>query len=198
MKRTPGRVRRIHALPGRSRQTSALAATLALGLSLTACSSHHKKKAGPPPPPAQTAPPDTKLDGASSLTAFGGLRKPVKYHDAITVAITKIRKLRAKGTGPGSIAGRQLTVFTVRFTNGSAQNLDLNKTQVVAMYGSQQAKAQTVSYGNLNDFYGTVPAGQDKSASYAYALPSSGYKKVTLKVTFDDKHKVAVFAGSLR
>lgn len=175
--------------------------TLAVGavgaaavLGLAGCSGDHPKpkaKASGPESP----PPEPKIAG-ETLKGSGGLRKPVRYSDAITVAIIKINKVRSKGHGPGAMPGRPLTIFTLRFTNGSGQPLDLNKVRVVARYG-KGAQASPTSYGNLNDFYGTVAPGKSRSAAYAFALPPSGYKNVTVKVAFDARHKVAVFAGSI-
>ncbi|WP_153531843.1 hypothetical protein [Actinomadura macrotermitis] len=177
---------------------------LALALALTGCGGGDKKKADGktgPPPPASTPQPEseaTAAPGATSLKSSGGLRKPVTYGDKISVSVAGIRYVRDKAKGPGEITGQQLTIFTLRFSNGSGAPLDLNKVRVVARYGPKKTQASPTSYANLNDFYGTVAAGGSKAASYAFVLPPAGYKNVVLGVSFDDKHKTAVFAGSLR
>jgi hypothetical protein len=182
--------------------TLALAPVVALALALTGCSGgdDKKKAAGPPPPPASEQPQEqaTAAPGSQAFKTTTGLRKPVTYDDKITVAVGDIRYVKTKAKGPGEIAGRTLTIFTLRFTNGSAQPLDLNKVKVIARYGSAKAQASPTSYADLNDFYGTVAPGAHRSASYAFDLPSSGFGNVVLGVNFDDKHKTAVFAGSLK
>lgn len=180
---------------------SGLTLALALALALSGCSGDDKKKeeAGPPPPPpSQQSEADANAaPGAQSLRLSQGLRKPVTYDDKITVQVTGIRKVRNQNKGPGEMTGRVLTIFTLRFTNGSPRPLDLNQVRVVARYGPRNTEASPTSYANLNDFYGTVAPGKTRSASYAFDLPSSGYGKVTLGVKFSDTHKVALFTGAI-
>ncbi|MBW8481611.1 hypothetical protein [Actinomadura parmotrematis] len=193
----------LHRGPHQPRHLAATGAVLALALALAGCGGGDEKDAAKqgPPPPASTPQPEseaTAAPGAMALNSSTGLRKPVVYADKITVAITGIRYVRNKGKGPGEVTGQQLTLFTLRFTNGSAAPLDLNKVQVVAQYGPRKTHANPSSYADINDFYGTVAPGAAKSAAYAFALPATGYKAVTLAVKFDATHKTAVFAGSLR
>ncbi|WP_395104406.1 hypothetical protein [Actinomadura sp. SCN-SB] len=179
---------------------TALALSLALAVAVAGCSGDKKPASGPkPPPPSERSEAETTAaPGAVAFKDMTGLRKPVTYPDKITVAITDIRYAKNQAMGPGEITGRNLTIFTLRFTNGSAQPLDLNKVQVVARYGKARTQASPTSYANINDFYGTVAPGQSRSASYAFDLPPEGYGAVVLGVAFDDKHKTAVFAGSLQ
>jgi hypothetical protein len=151
-----------------------------------------------PPPPSEQ--PESQITGAPGSSAFKsmvGLRQPVNYPDRISVEIADIRYVTNRAKGPGELTGRTLTIFTLRFTNGSAQPLDLNKVRVVARYGKAKTEASPTSYANLNDFYGTVAPGAKKSASYAFDLPQAGYSAVTLGVKFSETHKTAVFVGSL-
>ncbi|WP_329519541.1 hypothetical protein [Spirillospora sp. NBC_01491] len=191
--------------PG-SRPPKHLAATgavLALALALTGCSGGKDKAADkpgpPPPPPSEQAPKDaTAAPGSLTLKSTTGLRKPVTYDDKVTVAVSDVRYVKNKAQGPGEMTGKQLTIFTLRFTNGSGKALDLNKVKVLAKYGPRQEQATPTSYANLNDFYGTVAPGKNRTASYAFDLPATGYKSVVLGVSFDATHKTAVFAGSLK
>jgi hypothetical protein len=184
------------------RHLAATGAVLALALALAGCGGGGKKKADstptpPPPPSAQPTEEANAAPGASALKSSNGLQQPVTYDDKVSVAISGIRYVKNKDVGPGELTGKVLTIFTLKFTNGSAQPLDLNKVQVTAVYGPKKTVAQHTSYANLNDFYGTVPAGGSKSASYAFDLPSSGYKSVKVGVKFDARHKTALFAGAL-
>ncbi|MFD0685145.1 hypothetical protein [Actinomadura fibrosa] len=179
----------------------ATGAALALALAAAGCSGGGKKAEGkgtpPPPPSAQPESEANAAPGSLTLKSTTGLRKPVTYSDKVTVAISDIRYVKTKGQGPGEVAGKTLTIFTLRFTNGSAQPLDLNKVRVIARYAPKGAEASPTSYANINDFYGTVAAGKQRSASYAFDLPTTGYKSVVVGVSFDSKHKTALFAGSL-
>lgn len=182
--------------------TLALAPALALALALTGCSGDDKKKTatGPKPPPASEQPEEhaTAAPGSKSFGTMKGLRKPVTYEDKITVAVHDIRYVKNKAKGPGELTGNTLTLFTLRFTNGSSQPLDLNKVRVVAKYGKSRTEATPTSYADFNDFHGKVAPGAHKSAAYAFDLPPEGYGNVILGVNFDDEHKTAVFAGSLK
>ncbi|GAA4092975.1 hypothetical protein [Actinomadura miaoliensis] len=180
---------------------SGLTLTLAFALAVTGCSGDEKKadKPGPPPPaPSQQSESEANAaPGAQSMRLSQGLRKPVTYDDKITVQVTGIRKVRNQNKGPGEMTGRTLTIFTLRFTNGSPRPLDLNQVRVVARYGAKGTQASPTSYANLNDFYGTVAPGKTRSASYAFDLPSTGYGKVVLGVKFSETHKVALFTGAI-
>lgn len=177
---------------------AATGAVLALALALTGCSDGKKKSAKTgPPPPSPSAQPEANAAPGSLALKSKGLSKPVVYNDKVTVAISDTRYVRNKEQGPGEMTGRVLTIFTLRFSNGSAQPLDLNKVRVVARYGPKKAQASPTSYANINDFYGTVAPGGKRSASYAFDLPATGYRAVVLGVGFDAKHKTALFAGSL-
>ncbi|GAA2422058.1 hypothetical protein GCM10010191_37150 [Actinomadura vinacea] len=176
------------------------ALALAFALALTGCSGDKKEASGPKPPPPSEQPEAeaTSAPGAQAFSSMTGLRKPVTYNDKISVAITDIKYVKNKAKGPGEMTGKTLTIFTLRFTNGSGQPLDLNKVRVLAQYGKSRAQASPTSYADLNDFYGTVAAGKQRTASYAFDLPTAGFGTVVLNVAFSDKHKTAVFAGSLK
>ncbi|MDL4815684.1 hypothetical protein [Actinomadura opuntiae] len=182
------------------RHLAATGAVLALALALTGCGGGKKKAATPTPPPPPSAQPTEQANaapGSATLKSSGGLSKPVTYDDKVSVAISNIRYVKNKDQGPGELTGKVLTIFTLKFDNGSSKPLDLNKVQVTAVYGAKKTRAQHTSYANLNDFYGTVPPGGRRSASYAFDLPSSGYKSVKVGVKFDAQHKTALFAGAL-
>jgi hypothetical protein len=178
---------------------AAVVAAVAVTVVLLTGSDDAGRAAGPKPPPPSEQPESqaTNAPGSSSFSSLVGLREPVVYPDKITVAITDIRYVKNRAEGPGEITGRTLTIFTLRFTNGSQRPLDLNKVRVVARYGKARREASPTSYANINDFYGTVAPGARKSASYAFDLPASGYSAVRLGVKFDNQHKTAVFAGSI-
>jgi hypothetical protein len=176
---------------------------LACALALAGCGGDKKKPAAvgspPPPPSAQPEAAATSAPGSVPLKQAGsGLRRPVTYDDKVSVAITDTRHVRNQAKGPGEITGKSLTIFTLRFSNGTSAPLDLNKVRVVARYGPQKTQASPTSYADLNDFYGTVAPGKTKAASYAFDIPPTGYKAVTIGVDFDARRRTALFAGALR
>jgi hypothetical protein len=178
-----------------------LIATAVMAVTVGGCSSKASHSHTPPPPPPSPtgAPPNADVvPGSTTMKASVGLSKKVTYPDKITVAITAIKHAVDKDVGPGAISGKPITIFTLRFTNGSGKPLNLNAVQVTAEYGSGHAEASPVYTSNLNDFSGTVQPSAEKSSSYAFALPKSGLGDVTIRVRFDSTHATAVFAGSLR
>lgn len=178
----------------------ALALVVAAALVVVVGGGDEEEPAAKPPPPPSRQPESAAnaAPGAESLDSSSGLRKPVTYDDKISVKISDIRYVKNKADGPGEVTGQVFTIFTLMFTNGSAKPLNLDKVRVVAKYGSKNREARPTSYADINDFYGTVPAGEDKKASYAFVIPKSGYDSVRLGVKFDSEHKTALFAGALK
>jgi hypothetical protein len=182
--------------------TRTAAAGCALVVAVGGCSGSKKKAEATPTPPTgestiAAGQDTTTVPGAKGLRTSVGFRKKVTYKDRVVVSIAGIKSAKVKDIGPGSIKGQVITIFTVRFANATAQPLNLDQVKVSAVYGPRKSQAIRTYYGNLNDFYGTVAAGQTKSASYAFTVPSSGYKSVTLRVQLDAKHPVTSFTGSL-
>jgi hypothetical protein len=190
----------------RMARTGLLTRTVAVGcvlaLATGGCSGSKKATASTPTPPTgessiAAGQSTTTVPGSKGLRSSVGFRKKVKYNDQVTVSIAAIKSAKVKDIGPGSIKGQVITIFTVRFDNASAQPLNLDQVKVIAVYGPSHKAASKTYYGNLNDFYGTVAAGQTRSASYAFTVPAAGYKSVTLRVQLDPKHPVTSFVGSL-
>jgi len=138
----------------------------------------------------------TRVPGARKLKVSTSLRKKVTYPDEVSVSITDVKRVKVTEEGRGIIKGQELAIFTVRFDNGSAKPLDLNKTLVTALYGKQKS-AKPTYYADLNDFYGEVAPRGTRSAAYAFAIPVAEYKKVTLQIKFGTGYKLAEWIGSL-
>ena len=181
------------------RAIPAVLALAALAAAAGCSSGKHQSAASPPPPQpsnaAQSSGPD--MPGAKALRGTGTLRKPHVYSDNIQVEIVKISTVKEKGRGPGTIDGRQLAIFTLRFSNGSPAPLNLNQVKITAKYGPKHTVAQVSQYGDLNDFNGKIAAGATQTAGYGFVLPQAGYQAVQISVKFDGKHPVAVFSGAL-
>jgi hypothetical protein len=126
-----------------------------------------------------------------------GLQGSVSYDDKITVSIVKVEGAEVQGRGPGIISGQHITVFTLKFTNGSTKPLDLNQVRVSLRYGNDKISAEPSYYGNLNDFFGAVSPGRSRSAGYGFILPDSRVTDVRIRVKFDSKHSAALFVGAI-
>lgn len=198
---------RSYARPGSRTIARTLAAGSVLLLALSGCSGDSEAPVGQPstssPPSLSTTPPPggasepPATQAPTPLTASEGLHKEISYADLIKVKIVKVEGTTVQDVGPGSIQGQEITIFTLSFSNGSQQPLDLGNVRVSAVYGSKSTEAAPSYYGDLNDFFGTVEPGKSLTAGYGFVLPPSGYGAVTLRVQFDEKHSTAVFAGTL-
>jgi hypothetical protein len=181
--------------------TRTLAAGCVLALAISGCSGKKKATAPPTPPTGESSiaagQDTTTIPGSKGLSTSAGFNKKVKYPDQVTVSVAAIKSAKVKDIGPGSIKDQVITIFTVNFNNESGQPLNLDQVKVNAVYGPGKKDATRTYYGNINDFYGTIAAGQARSASYAFTVPASGYKAVTLGVRLDAKHPTTTFTGSL-
>ncbi|MDX6738504.1 hypothetical protein [Actinocorallia sp. A-T 12471] len=187
----------------RYRGTRALAgAALAVAV-LAGCSGGSDKAAAPaaPPPPAPTGVPSdvsvVEVPSAAPLKPAPALTKKVEFADGVSVRITEVRRVTNEDDGPGSIKGQVLTIFTVRFDNGSDKALNLDGTRVKALYGKDQ-EADPTYYADLNDFFGEVAPKGNKTAAYAFVIPVDHYEKVKLRVDFGVDQKTAEWSGSLK
>ncbi|MEO5877980.1 MAG: hypothetical protein ABIS86_01965 [Streptosporangiaceae bacterium] len=139
----------------------------------------------------------TEVPGAKDLKVSSSMQKKVTYPDQVSVSITDVKRVKVPDKGPGIIQGQVLAIFTVRFDNGSAKPLDLNRTLVTALYGEHRS-AKPTYYADLNDIYGEVAPQGTRSAGYAFAIPVQEYKKVALRIKFGTGYKIAEWVGSLR
>lgn len=152
--------------------------------------------------PGWTPPPvirPSELPAADRIKATPeSYTKPVRYTDGLTVSVTAIKQQTVTQVGPGAITGEPMTVFTVRFTNGTSTPVNLNQVVVSAYSGADQASAPPVYEGAMNDFSGTLAPGSSQSAVYAFSIPVRNLGTATLAIDFDGRHTVAVFTGSAR
>jgi hypothetical protein len=125
-------------------------------------------------------------------------RTPVTYPDGLSIAVTKITQQTVTQQGPGALTGQPMTEFTIKFTNGTTQPLNLDQVVVTATYGAQHIDAAPVYEGLMNDFSGSLSPGSSKTTAYAFTIPVKDLGATTLTVDFDGKHSVAVFTGAAR
>lgn len=124
--------------------------------------------------------------------------RPARYHDGVTVTVTRIAHDTVTDTGAGAPTGQARTTFTLRVGNASPVPVDLSQVVVVARYGAGSTLAAPVYEGTVADFSGAARPGGSRSARYAFAVPKAQLGRVVLVADFDGRHLAAVFSGSAR
>ncbi len=144
------------------------------------------KRAGPAVTPSITAPP-------AKFSA------PVTYPDGVRLEIVKTARAAETGHGPGVMAGREYVRFELKLTNGSAKAISLNEVVLTTYYSASKQLAAPVytESAKTYDFSGTVKPGASATAFYAFAVPDSGLKKLTMVVDFDGIHTSATYTGAV-
>ena len=125
--------------------------------------------------------------------------KPVTFRDGVFVAVTKAEKGTITATGPGQLTGTQTATFTLRFTNHTANNLDLRHVLVLASFGRKDTAASPVYDAiDAQDFATVVRPGRSAVTRYQFAVPAADLDDVTLEVKFDSNHSAALFKGPVK
>lgn len=201
-------------------------ATLALCVSLVACSGGSEPPSGaeptttssatPAPDPTSGAGPSenegatdpdqpiAKVERAGQTDAPTVQADPadttgsVSYDDGVSVSIDEIAFAKETSQGPGSFPDREYARLTITIDNGSSEAIDLG-TSVLTLLDAGGATAVRVYAAEAEavDFAGTLEAGETASAAYAFAIPAGARDEVTLVVDFDGDHTSAVFRGEL-
>ena len=207
-------------------RTSMSIATLALCVSLVACtgSSEAPSGGGPSANPSATSTSDptagavapSESDGPSpdepvaKIERAGQSGEPsvkadpartsdaVSYYDGVSVAIDDVTFAAETAQGPGSFPDREYARLTITIDNGSSDSIDLG-TSVLTVLDASGATAVRVyaAEAEVTDFASTVAAGKSATATYAFALPVDARDEVTVVVDFDGDHTSAVFRGGL-
>ncbi|WP_460966860.1 hypothetical protein [Pedococcus soli] len=144
------------------------------------------KRSGQPSSPSVTAP-------AAKFTA------PVTYPDGVRLDIVRTVRATETGHGPGVMAGRKYVRFELKLTNGSAKAINLNQVVLTTYYSASKQLAAPVytESAKTYDFSGIVKPGASATAFYAFAVPDSGLKKLTMVVDFDGTHTSATYSGAV-
>jgi hypothetical protein len=129
-----------------------------------------------------------------------GFTAPATYPDGVRLVVSRATKGIEQGHGPGVHDGREYVRFEIRLTNGTSTRLELNQVVVTTFYGqSRQLAPPVYTEGTgARDFAGTVAAGGSADAVYAFAVPSTELRDVTMVVDFDGTHASAVYRGAVK
>lgn len=127
-------------------------------------------------------------------------RKPVALDargqaaDDVTVQLTKISAIQAKGQGPGEVSGPALA-FTIAVRNGTTDRLSLAAV-AVNVAASDDTPASQMTAKPAKPFTGSLDAGASGTAVYVFDVAKSKRKPVTVEVAVRPGDPVVVFRGS--
>ncbi len=128
-----------------------------------------------------------------------GFGSKVVYPDGLQLLITKASKATETGNGPGVFTGREFVNFTLKLTNGTTKDINLNNVVLTTYYGkTRQLAAPVYTEGTgVSDFSGMVKPAAIATATYAFAVPVAALGAVTMVVDFDGTHTSAEYTGSV-
>lgn len=122
---------------------------------------------------------------------------PARYPDGVSLTVDQVKHGVETDVGPGAFPGRHYTAMSLSLRNRSMHPINVNQVVVTASYGSPARIASPVYEGGAaRDFAGTVQPGGSASATYVFAIPPGGGKRVVVVVDFDSTHVSARFTGT--
>lgn len=143
--------------------------------------------------PGGAGAPETSI----AADAAGDLPGTVSFKDGLAVEIGKSMPAVQGGLGPGALPGDPYVLIPVTVTNGSKEDVPLDRVVAQARYGDPAFAAAPVYTEQTQDLSGRLAPGKRAKAMYAFALPADQRGNVTISLDIDDAHALALFHGDL-
>ncbi len=120
------------------------------------------------------------------------------YDSGLVVAVTDLRRFTPSGTAVGMTPDTVGVVATIDVDNGSAADLDTSHLTVAVVTGETIAPRVLDAAQDLGSgIAGSVAAGAQASADYAFAVPEDDLDRIEVRVTPDlTQPETAVFTGA--
>jgi hypothetical protein len=204
----------------RGRRLLARASAPVLALLLAGCTGSAAGGTAPPlpsptdvPVTAPATPPDSPTPTASNTTSprvtpgtidqtvaprEQKTAKPVQLDKPqrdgqVEVKLVSIKSRKVKAVGPGEVGGSALVV-TVRITNGTRDDLEVDGTYVTVI----DSKGNT-GIGLTNDpsspLIEPILPGKSETGVYVFRVPTKARSNIRVFVTYSPDHETAVFVG---
>lgn len=134
------------------------------------------------------------VSAADRLPADMEDESEASYRDGVSVKVSAIGNGTVKSEGPGYFTGAPYRVYEVRISNGTDKVLDISSVLAYLVLGKNQLVALPL-YGEVEayDFTGTIEAGKQASARYAFIVAEAG-APAKLQVDLDNLHAPGLFA----
>ncbi len=129
--------------------------------------------------------------------AEANFRKPAKFTDGVSVSTGGFLHGTVDGEGAGIIQGAPYVVIDVTVRNSSKKPFDVSAVVPTMVYGDDSIAAAPLYSGvDVQDLAGTIAAGQEQKARYAFQVPADAARG-TLYLDLNGTHQPAVFTGDL-
>lgn len=141
--------------------------------------------------------PGEKVKALRAGAATAAFDTAVVYPDGIAIMTGKFARGVITSKGTGIITGAPYLVLNLTLKNGSRTAVDVSAVVVTLKYGAKSEVAAPL-YDDVSatDFFGSIPAGQSQTATYAFQLPKD-VKSADLYVDVDGDLLPAHFEGGL-
>jgi hypothetical protein len=142
--------------------------------------------AAAPTPGDPNAPPPSLPAVGLDATADAG--------DGVSARLVSIDAFQGEAGGPGQVAGPALRV-TVRILNGSGADISLDGVAVNLAYGADNTPGSPIQDTSVSPFSGSLPAGDEAEAVYAFSVPEDSRDVVTVEVGYQPGAPLMIFSG---
>lgn len=124
------------------------------------------------------------------------IKAPADFGNGAKLEITKTARVNVEGQGPGEVSGSGIR-FTVKFTNNTGQDIDLNMVTANAFYGADLTPASPTALSSDQPLSGVVKPGQSATGYYTFTIPKNATGDVQLQVSYAANQPVVVLKGSV-
>lgn len=140
---------------------------------------------------------EAALDGVAPTLAPVPLDEPASFGNGMAARVLEVTPVVGEGVGRGETGGPSLQ-FTIELTNGTGQDVVLDRVVVNAYYGPDADPAVAL-FGDPRSrpFDEAVPPGGRSTGDYVFAVPEDGREQITVTVSYIAPEPVVAFSGSV-
>lgn len=124
------------------------------------------------------------------------IKKVAEFGNGVTLQVTKTQRVKVNGEGPGEVSGEGVR-FTMKITNGSDREIDLNTVTATVAYGSDRKPASPSAVAADVPFNGVLKPGESATGSYVFSVPPAGEKNVEVQVSYSADEPIVVLVGAV-
>lgn len=147
------------------------------------------------PTPVDTQKP-TPVAPSSAATTQAPLDEPADLGNGVTVKVSKVEAVEGEAQGPGEIAGPGLRV-TVTVVNDTSEALPMDLALANLYYGKDERPAGTQSGPGLSPLAQPIPAGDEASGTYVFAVPVADRDQIKVEFSYTTAAPTVIFNGSV-
>lgn len=123
-----------------------------------------------------------------------GLDEPAPFDSGVSAHLDELEAVQGEAEGPGEVSGPSVRV-TVVLTNGTGAAVSLDQTVVNVYGGAQRAPGSPLSGPGVDEFSGSLAAGESATGVYVFALPADQRDPLQVTVSYDPQDVTVLFEG---